>query len=97
MSIRCNPGAPNEVPREVMEPLLAADPDIADLERQFKELYTQIKWEYKFIRIAPKKIRKEYDDLWKQLTNAKKSLKDEIEDVYRKDYFFHIYNEMMKM
>src|SRR5258706_7686605 len=47
MSIRCNPGAPKEVPKEVMDPLIAADPDIADLERRFKESYTQIKWEYK--------------------------------------------------
>jgi hypothetical protein len=43
MSIRCNPGAPKEVPREVLDPLLAADPDIVDLERRFKESHTQIK------------------------------------------------------
>ncbi|KUJ06358.1 uncharacterized protein LY89DRAFT_678904 [Mollisia scopiformis] len=30
MSIRCNPGAPKEVPREVMDPLLAADPEIVN-------------------------------------------------------------------
>lgn len=45
MSIRCNPGAPKEVPGEVMKPLLAADHDIAVLERRVKELYTKIKWE----------------------------------------------------
>jgi len=33
ISIQCNPGAPKEVPRAVMEPLLAADPDIANHER----------------------------------------------------------------
>jgi 5-carboxymethyl-2-hydroxymuconate isomerase len=33
MSIRCNPGAPREVPKEVIELLLAADLDITDLER----------------------------------------------------------------
>ena len=43
MSIRCNPGAPKEVPKEVIKPLFAADPDIVDLERRFKELYTKIK------------------------------------------------------
>jgi hypothetical protein len=32
MSIRCNPGAPKEVPEEMMKQLLAADPDIAELE-----------------------------------------------------------------
>ena len=96
MSIRCNPGAPKEVPEEVMKPLFAADPDIVDLERRFKELHTEMKWEYKFIKQAPKKVRKEYEDLRKQLKNAKKSLEDEIKDAYRKDYFFQIHNEMMK-
>ena len=96
MSIRCNPGAPNEVPEEVMKPLFAADPDILDLERRSKELHTKIKWEYRFINRAPEKIGKKYADLCKQLKNAKKSLEDEIEDAYRKDYFFRIHNEMMK-
>jgi Protein of unknown function (DUF3435) len=96
MSIRCNPGAPKDVPPEIMKPLFAADPDIVDLERRFKELYTEIKWEYKYIKRAPKKVGKEYEDLRKKLKNAKKSLEDEIEDAYRKDYFFQIHNEMMK-
>ncbi|KAE8440383.1 hypothetical protein EG329_008182 [Mollisiaceae sp. DMI_Dod_QoI] len=96
MSIRCNPGAPKEVPEEIMKPLLAADPDIVDLERRVKELHTEIKWEYRFIKRAPKKVAEEYEDLRKKLKNAKKSLEDEIEDAYRKDYFFQIHNEMMK-
>jgi hypothetical protein len=74
MSIQCNLGAPKEVPKEVMDQLIAAEPDIADLERQFKELHTQIKLKYKFIKRAPKRTRKEHDDLRKQLTNAKKRL-----------------------
>jgi hypothetical protein len=96
MSIRCNPGAPREVPREVMEPLLAADPDITDLERRFKELHTKLKSEYKFIKRAPKGIKEKHDNLRKQLRNTKKNLKDEIEKAYRSDYFFRIHNEMMK-
>jgi Protein of unknown function (DUF3435) len=96
MSIRCNPGAPKEVPEEVMKSLFAADPDIADLERRVRQSYTQIKWEYKFIKRAPKKIKKEHKDLGKELTNAKKSLRDDIDKAYRKDYFFRIHNEMMK-
>ena len=43
MSIQCNLEAPKEVPKEVMKPLLAADPDIADLERRVKQSFTQIK------------------------------------------------------
>ena len=78
MSIRCNPGAPREVPREVMEPLLAADPDITDLERRFKGLHTKLKSEYKFIKRAPKGIREKHNNLRTQLRNAKKNLKDEI-------------------
>ncbi len=96
MSIRCNPGALKEVPEEVMKPLLAVDPDIADLERRVKQSSTQIKWEYKSIKRAPKKIKKEHKDLSKELTSAKKSLRDDIGKTYRKDYFFRIHNEMMK-
>jgi hypothetical protein len=96
MSIRCNPGAPKEVPKEVMDPLLAADPEIVDLEQQFKKSHTQIKAKYKLIKRAPIRIRKKHKDLQKQLTNVKKSLKDKIEKAFRKDYFFHIHNEMMR-
>jgi hypothetical protein len=48
-----------------MERLLAADPDIIDLERRFNSLYTEIKWEYKFIKRARKEKRKEHEDLCK--------------------------------
>jgi Protein of unknown function (DUF3435) len=84
------------VPEEVIKPLFIADPDIVNLKRRAKELYTEIKWEYKFIKRAPKTVRKEYKDLCRQLKNAKKSLEDEIKDVYRKDYFFQIYNKIIK-
>jgi len=63
MSIRCNPGALKEVPREVLERLLAIDLGIAILERQFKESHTRIKWEYKFINRAPKEIREGHKKL----------------------------------
>ena len=79
-----------------MEPLLAADPDIGNLERRFKELHTKIKCEYKFIKQALKRIRKKHDDVRTQLGNAKKSLKDKIKKAYRNNYFFCIHNEMMK-
>jgi hypothetical protein len=72
MSIRCNPGVPKEVPTEMMNSLLTTNPEIVDLERRFKNLYAQIKGDYKFIRCAPKAIRKQYEDLRKNLTNAKK-------------------------
>jgi len=96
MSIRCNLGAPREVPREVIKLLLAADPDITDLKRRFKELHTKLKSEYKFIKRAPKGIKEKHDNLRKQLRNAKKNLKDKIKKAYKSDYFFCIYNEMIK-
>ena len=80
----------------MIKPFLAADLDITDLERQVKQLFTQIKWEYKFIKQAPKKIKKKHKDLSKELTNTKKSLRDDINKAYKKDYFFCIHNEMMK-
>ncbi|KAH6724964.1 hypothetical protein BKA61DRAFT_589553 [Leptodontidium sp. MPI-SDFR-AT-0119] len=94
MSIWCNSGAPRDVPGEVMDPL---DPEIASLKRRIQVLYNKIKWDYKFIKRAPNKIQMEYKDLCKQVTNATKSLKDEIKNAYRKDYFFRVHNEMMKM
>jgi hypothetical protein len=39
MSIQCNLGALKEVPKEVIDSLLIADPNIVDLKRRFKELY----------------------------------------------------------
>jgi len=96
MSIRCNPGAPKEVPREVMDRLLAADPGIAVLQRKFKESHTSIKWDYTFINRAPKEIREAHKKLGQQLKAATKSLEDELQAEHRKDYFFYIHNEMMR-
>ena len=97
MSIRCNPSAFRDVPSEVMDPLLATDPEIVSLKRRVQVLYTKIKWDYKFIKQAPKKTQLEYRDLCKQVTNAMKSLKDEIKNAYRKVFFFRVHNEMLKM
>jgi len=80
-----------------MDPLLAADPDLVNLERQVEALRAKIKWEYRYIKRAPKNIKTEYDDLGKKRINATKSLKDEIKNVYRKDYFFRVHNEMIKI
>jgi len=45
---------------------------------------------------APKKEQTEYQEIQKQFTNAKKSLKWEIDNACRKDYFFRIHSKMMK-
>ena len=96
MSIRCNPGAPDPVSEEFMQQFYAQDPDIADLDQQTRDLKAIIKREYGFIKQAPKEDRIEYQDLQKQFKGAKKSLKREIDDANRKEYFFSIHNEMMK-
>ena len=96
MSIRCNPGAPDPVSEEFMRQFYTQDPDIIDLERQTAKTKAMIRQKYKFIKHAPKKEVTEYQDLQKQLTSAKKSLKTEIDDAQRKDYFFSIHNVMMK-
>lgn len=96
MSIRCNPGAPDSVSEEFMQQYYAQDPDIFDLEQQTRDLKDKIKWEHRFIKQALKQDRVRYQDLQKQLTSAKKSLKREIDDAKRKCYFFSIHNEMMK-
>ncbi|KAM3080998.1 hypothetical protein ACMFMG_004957 [Clarireedia jacksonii] len=96
MSIRYNPGAPKAVPTEMISSLLRTDPDIIELEKRFKALHNKIKWDYKFIKYTPSATRKQYEDLRKQLTNTKKSLKDKIENEFRKDYFFRIHNKIIK-
>jgi hypothetical protein len=48
------------------------------------------------IKRAPKQTQKEHEELGKQVRNATKSFKTEIEAANRKDYFYRIHNEMMK-
>ena len=88
MSIYCNPDISKKVPSEVMESLLAADSDVVKLKQQFKILHIMLKCKYKFIKQISKKELIKYKDFCKQLINAKKSLKADINDTYCKDYFF---------
>jgi hypothetical protein len=97
MSLRCHPGAPSGVPSELLRQLLAADPEIASLEREVNELHDQLKATYRFIKRAPEEKKREHQHLQQQLKNAKKSLTDELDAAHRRDYFFRIHNEMMKM
>jgi hypothetical protein len=96
MSIRCNPGAPKEVPTDVMKQLLAAAPDIVELEQQVKESSTRLRCEYVCISQALTLEQNGHAELRSQLKNAKKGFKSEMNDAYRKDYFYRIHNEMMQ-
>jgi hypothetical protein len=53
MSIRCNPGAPKEVPEDIMRQLLAAAPDIVKLEEQVWDSSLQLRHDYGCINRAP--------------------------------------------
>lgn len=95
MSIRCNPGIPKEVPPAVLR-ALPPDPDIADLERRYTTMFQQLRHRYKFVKRAPPKEVKEYQDLGRQLTNARKSFKEEVSREFKRDYIFRFHNEQMK-
>jgi hypothetical protein len=62
MNIRCNPGIPKEAPAVVLQ-ALPPDPDIADLERRHTTMFQQLRHRYKFVKRAPPKQAKEYQDL----------------------------------
>jgi hypothetical protein len=94
MSIRCNPGIP-KLPEAVLQ-ALPPDPDIVDLERRHAAMFEQLRHEYKFVKRAPSKKMKEYQDLGRQLTNARKSFKEEISREFKRDYIFRFHNELMK-
>jgi Protein of unknown function (DUF3435) len=95
MSIRCNPGVPKEVSAAVLR-ALPPDPDIVDLERRHTTMFEHLRREYRFVKRAPMMKAREYQDLGRQLTNARKNLKVEIYREFRKDYIFRFHNEQMK-
>ena len=95
MSIRRNPGAPDTVPTALMDQLLAEDPDIVMFDRLFNESRLRLREDYRTIKQAPKLKQQEHEELGKQLRNAIKSFRTEIDAANRKEYFYHIHNEMM--
>jgi hypothetical protein len=96
MSIRCNPGAPKEVPEDMMRQLLAAAPDIVKLEEQVKDSSVQLRHVYGCINRAPPPQQNVHKELRNELKNAKKGFKTEMNEAYRKNYFYQVHNVMMK-
>jgi hypothetical protein len=80
----------------MMKELLAAAPDIVELDRHMKESYVQLRREYGCINRAPVQEQNEHKELRSQLKNAKKGFKTEMDEAYRKDYFYPVHNVMMK-
>lgn len=95
MSIRCNPGIPKVVPDVVLQ-VLPLDTDIVDLERRHTAMFQQLRHRYKFVKRAPPKPMKEYQDLGRQLANARKSFREEISREFKRDYIYRFHNEQMK-
>jgi hypothetical protein len=84
------------VPEEIIKQFLAAVPDVIELKRQVKESYIRLRYEHGYIKQALIPEQNTYKELCNQLKNVKKSLKTEIDDVYWKDYFYQVYNVMIK-
>jgi hypothetical protein len=59
-------------------------------------MFQQLRHQYKFVKRAPPKKIKEYQDLGRQLTNARKSFREEISREFKRDYIFRLHNEQMK-
>lgn len=95
MSIRCNPEVPKEIPTAELNKL-PPDPEIVNLERQAKQMFTRIKHEYKFINAAPEKLQKEYKRLQKDLKSAKKSFKNDMTKVYQEACRQRIHDEELE-
>ncbi|RSL39234.1 hypothetical protein CEP54_016352, partial [Fusarium duplospermum] len=82
MSIRCNPEVPKEIPKSELDQL-PPDPDVVELSNQIKRKSYAIRVEYKFIRLAPKTVRREYAQMRRDLINAEKRFRDEMTTVYQ--------------
>jgi hypothetical protein len=95
MSIRCNPGIPKVVPDVVLQ-ALPPDPEIVALESRQAAMFQQLRHRYKFVKRAPLTPLQEYQELGRQLANARKSLREEITREFKKDYIFRSHNEQMK-
>jgi hypothetical protein len=96
MSLTCDPRAPKEVPKEVIN-ALPPDPVIVELETERKELYETIRKRYRFVnRARGTKIGKEYQTLVGRIGNAKQKRHNDIKKQYRQDYHYRIHNEEME-
>ena len=92
MSIRCHPGAPQRVPKSILERLLMADTEIRRLEQNCRDSFTRIRSKYRTIAEAPKKVKKEHQNLGQELNNARKCLRDDARKEMRKHYFENVHN-----
>ncbi|KAK0615146.1 hypothetical protein B0T17DRAFT_541194 [Bombardia bombarda] len=95
MSIRCNPEVPKEIPKLELDEL-PADPDIVELSRRVKRMSIAIRQEFKFIRLSPKRVRRKYSELRRELRNAEKNFRDDMTKIYQDVWRRRLYDEELE-
>lgn len=91
MSIRCNPEVPKAIPKSELE-TLEKDPDVIELSRRVRLMSISMRQQYKFIRLSPKVVLKEYRQLRQDLRNSEKRFRDEMTEVYQEACRCRIHN-----
>ena len=96
MSLTCDPRAPLNVPKEIIN-ALPPNAEISELEKERKALYGEIQSRYKYItRAAGTVVGKEYQQLLRKIASLKKRRLREIKKEFRRDYPYRIYNEELE-
>ncbi|KAI5455793.1 hypothetical protein BGZ63DRAFT_409706 [Mariannaea sp. PMI_226] len=95
MSIRCNPEVPKEIPKSELDEL-PADPDIVELSRRVKRMSISIRQEFKFIRLSPKRVRRKYSELRRELRNAEKNFRDDMTKIYQEAWRRRLHDEELE-
>jgi hypothetical protein len=91
MSLTCDPRAPVDVPEEVLK-ALPPDPEIMELTRE-REGY---KKQFGYYSRAPPEIRKECEQLRRQIDSLQKQRDRAIKIEFRRDYFDRIHDEELE-
>ncbi|KND88769.1 hypothetical protein TOPH_06521 [Tolypocladium ophioglossoides CBS 100239] len=95
ISIRCNPEVLKEIPKAEMDNL-PPDPDVVNLTVQVKHMAIQIRQEHGFIKYAPKQVKENYEQLRRDLRNAKKAFRDNMTKEYQEACRRRMHNEELE-
>lgn len=91
MSLTCDPRAPANVPRDVID-ALPPDLEIQELEKKRQDIRKM----YKTFSQAPPELHQESKHLKQQMDSLKKQRDRAIKVAYRRDYFYRIHNEELE-
>ena len=93
MSIRCDPRAPADVPKDIRANLPPC-PKTIKLEKEREAIKLEVKAKYKFMnRSQGTQIGDHYFKLVKKINSTKKSYEEDLKKAYRRQYFYRIHNE----